>query len=355
MPRLAASLAALGLALPACADSPAAPDFLGQIVIPTGLRLGGVEFGGISGLDHDPASGLFRAISDDRSERGPARFYELRLGIDDGGALSLDIVATHVLRDPAGAPFAGGDVDPEAIRFDPATTRIVWASEADRAGRPAIYVARPDGSGARALPLPEPYLPDAAGTRGVRKNQSIEGLALAGPGRVVAITENALVQDGPTATRAAGSLSRILVLDAATGAVEGEFAYLTDPVFSAPAVDGGFSDNGAADILALGGDRFAVLERAFVQGVGNRIAVYAIDLAGARNQAGAAVIADAPVAKTPWFTIDEGDFGGLDLDNIEALSFGPEIGGRRTLVLASDNNFNPDGQVTQFLVFTLPE
>jgi len=39
------------------------------------------------------------------------------------------------------------------------------------------------------------------------------------------------------------------------------------------------------------------------------------------------------------------------IDNIEGMSFGPDLpNGHRSLVLVSDNNFNPD-QITQFLVF----
>ena len=63
-------------------------------------------------------------------------------------------------------------------------------------------------------------------------------------------------------------------------------------------------------------------------------------------------LADAafqPLAKKHLFTLEEGTFG-LDIDNIESITFGPDIDGRRTLVLASDNNFNPRGQVTQFVV-----
>ena len=48
--------------------------YLGEFVIPTGHMENGVEFGGISGLDFDAATGHYLAISDDRSERGPARF-----------------------------------------------------------------------------------------------------------------------------------------------------------------------------------------------------------------------------------------------------------------------------------------
>ena len=42
---------------------------------------------------------------------------------------------------------------------------------------------------------------------------------------------------------------------------------------------------------------------------------------------------------------------GWRVDNIEGMSWGPMLAdGKRSLVLVSDNNFNP-AQVTQFLAF----
>jgi len=44
---------------------------------------------------------------------------------------------------------------------------------------------------------------------------------------------------------------------------------------------------------------------------------------------------------------------GIPLDNIEGMTFGPDLpDGRRSLVLVSDNNFSAAG-FTQFLVFAV--
>ena len=44
---------------------------------------------------------------------------------------------------------------------------------------------------------------------------------------------------------------------------------------------------------------------------------------------------------------------GITLDNVEGMTFGPDLpDGRRTLVLVSDDNFS-ESQVTQFLAFAL--
>jgi hypothetical protein len=41
------------------------------------------------------------------------------------------------------------------------------------------------------------------------------------------------------------------------------------------------------------------------------------------------------------------------IDNVEGASFGPTLSdGHRSLVLVSDNNFNPE-QITQFLAFEI--
>ena len=133
-------LLAAALAAPAAADEAPLPQpsYRGQIVLPTGLTIAGTEFGGISGLDFDPATGLFYAISDDRSDKAPARFYELKLSLSDAGIAALDIAATRTLRSEDGEAFAKGAIDPEAIRLDRTRNRLVWSSEGDAEGKPQI-------------------------------------------------------------------------------------------------------------------------------------------------------------------------------------------------------------------------
>jgi hypothetical protein len=73
--------------------------YLGEFVIPTGHVENGVEFGGISGLDFDAATGHYIAISDDRSEKGPARFYELAVDVDGAGLKGVAVVKQVTLKD----------------------------------------------------------------------------------------------------------------------------------------------------------------------------------------------------------------------------------------------------------------
>lgn len=350
------ALVALASISPAFAQSLGTPEYLGQIVLPTGLKLAGVEFGGISGLDYDAANDQFYAISDDRSQKAPARFYVLKLTADDKGVSALDIVASHELTGADGKAFAEGGVDPEAIRFDAANGKLHWSSEGDADGKPAIFEAGLDGKFTRNLNVPVYYAPNADKTAGVYGNLAFEGLALSTDGQTLwASTENALAQDGDKATLEAGSPSRLISFDLATGEPKAEYVYETGKIFTKATAEPPYNDNGLAEILTLDDTHLLAVERSFAAGIGNEINLYVVDLAGATDVKGAETIKGmtvTPVKKEHVLKLGEGDFG-LDIDNVEAASFGPEIGGKRTLVLASDNNFNPIGQFTQFVVFTL--
>lgn len=337
-------------------DTIGKPEYLGEIVLPTGLKLGGIEFGGISGLDYDSQKDQFYAISDDRSQRAPARFYVLKLSIDEKGVSGLDIVESHQLIGADGRAFAEGTVDPEAIRFDAAGDKLYWSSEGDKDGKPAIFEAGADGTFIRNLNVPAYYAPNAEKTRGVYGNLAFEGLALSSDGKTLwASTENGLIQDGAKATLEAGSPSRLIAFDLVTGEPGAEYVYETGKIFAKATAEPNYNDNGLSEILTIDDTHLLAIERSFGSGIGNEINLYVVDLAGATDIRGTKTIGDmavTPVSKQHLLKLGEGDFG-LDIDNIEAVSFGPEIAGKRTLVLASDNNFNPVDQFTQLVVFTL--
>lgn len=97
-----------------------------------------------------------------------------------------------------------------------------------------------------------------------------------------------------------------------------------------------------------------VVERAFGLGAGNHIRLYSVELTADLSVLGQDKLTDKSktLQKQLWFEIREGSFGGINIDNIEAVTFGPKIAEKNTIILASDNNFNADGQFTQFLAFS---
>ncbi len=332
-----------------------APALIGEFVLPTGLKLNGVEFGGISGLDYDPAKNVYYAISDDRSEKAPARFYKLKLDIDAAGIHGLDTLESTTLLDAENKPFTIKDVDAESIRFNPASQTLYWSSEGDRKGKPSVREMKLDGTFVREFKLPEVYLPDDNKTRGTRNNLAFESLTITADGkRLLAGTENALVQDGDIATLERGSKPRIIAFDIASGDVTAEYVYETDPIFAKSPLPPFWNDNGLSEFVTDGADLLTV-ERSYAHGVGNRISIYHASFDGASDVAGKASLQGlnaTPLKKELLLRLDEGTLG-LDIDNIESITWGPDIDGAKILIIASDNNFNA-GQFTQFVAIRLP-
>ncbi len=361
-PRAAALLvAALALSLGAAGAAWARKDqpplrFLGEVQFPTGLVFDGTQVGGLSGIDYDPKRELYYAISDDRSSINPARFYELTIDLRDGTLDDGDVVFRRVVTilNEQGLPFAPLSLDPESIRFDPTRRTLFWTSEGDATALvpPFVREMKRDGRFVQELETPAKYDPTADASSGIRNNLAFENLTLQGHGsKLLTATENALNQDGPAASLAEGSPSRILQLDPRSGKARDEYIYVTEPVAEAPNPAGSFSTNGLVEILSLGKERFLAVERAFSTGVGNTIRIFLADLSRATNVRRLDSIAGIPIRTARKELLFDLDGLGIPLDNIEGITFGSRLRtGERTLILVSDNNFSTI-QFTQFLAF----
>ncbi|WP_101376322.1 esterase-like activity of phytase family protein [Saccharopolyspora spinosa] len=345
---LAAALAVVLPAAPAVAAPGGDVQLVGAATLPHGLPFGGTTVGGLSGLDYDPRTGEWVLISDDRSERAPARIYTARLTPNE-----VRLTGTAPLLRPDGSTYPKGEVDPEDVRWDPRTGDIWWVSEGDRAEQlidPAINRSTRDGAFAEELPLPENLrmLPET----GPKRNEVLEGLTFAAGGsQVVTAMEGPLLQDGESPTAEHGALSRITV-QSRSGRVLAQYAYPLDPVF-AKSPTGGSANNGVTAVLA-DRDGFLVMERAFVAGVGNSIRIYRITTKHATDVQHVPSLRDAsvqPVRKE--LLVDLANVGLSKIDNVEGMAWGPRLpGGRRSLVLVSDDNFAPN-QTTQVITLAV--
>ncbi|GAA0518964.1 hypothetical protein Ade02nite_79950 [Paractinoplanes deccanensis] len=318
---------------------------LDSLVVPASQQFG-TPFGGISGIDYDPASGRYVAISDDRSALAPARYYTLRLPLTRRGFAVTAPVVTGVttLRDTNGQAFANGTVDPEAVRELPGTDRLAWTSEgaASTGLPPFVRETSRDGTFRREYRLPDAYRPSA--TNGVRNNLALESLTVSADGRsLVTATENALVQDGPAATLTHGSKSRVLVLDRASGKARAEYVYPVSPIAHAPTDPANpYADRGLTDLLAIDKTDFLAVERSYAGGVGFTIQVFWTTTRGATNAAGRAALTGTEKAmpKKLLFEFPEAD-------NVEGITWGPRLAdGGRSIVAVTDDNFGTAG--TQF-------
>ena len=362
---LGATLALAGSSsAPAALDRGPTPElqFLGQAIIPTGTQFESTEVGGLSGIAYDARRNVFYTLSDDPSQIDPARFYTLRIDVaagtfDPGDVHFLDVTTLDA---PNGQPFPPLSLDPEGIALTKDGTLVVTSEGfAARVIDPFVREFELDGDFLGALPVPEPFLPNAAGTRGVRQNLGLESAATAPNGRFLFTgTEAALVQDGPPATLGAGSPARLLRYNLQTNRLDRQYVYWTDPIAEPPVPGTSFAVSGLVELLPLNNEFLLSMERSFsvgAPGTGNTIRLYRVALPGATNIDGVASLAGLlgsvrPVEKTLLLDLDA---LGLPLDNVEGMAFGPDLpDGRRSLVLVSDNNFAP-AQFTQFLLFAV--
>lgn len=366
-----------GAALAACLPRPAAAQqpgerlrLIGEARLPHRLQFQGTTVGGLSGIDHDPLTGLYYLISDDGSSFNPARFYTARIALETNRLGTPELTAVTTLRHADGSTYPaalqGIQVpDPEAIRWRASSQSLLWTSEghALTGASPALRESRPDGTLLREFALPPMF--DFHLTQGPRVNLTLEGLALSPDGsRAWIAMEAALRQDGPVPTvQAPGGPCRFTEIDLTSGKVLRQLAYVPDAIPRAPLPPATQADNGVTEILMLDAHRLLVLERAYMAGYGpdaaNSLRLYLIDTRGGSDTLNLPALQPGnhqPVAKVLLadFSAFTGAGGGprLDrLDNTEGMCWGPRLAsGNRSLHVISDDNFGPR-QITQWLAF----
>jgi 3-phytase len=353
--------AATGAEAGAHGSKPPKLEFLGQAIVPTGTTFAGTTIGGLSSITYDEKRGVFYVLSDDQSQFNPARFYTLHIDLSNGnlanGDIHFDSVTT--LLAPNGLPYAPFSLDPEGLTLTKSGELIV-TSEGIALNGIAPFVRRYSlgGTFLADLPVPGAFLPTSA-THGVRQNLAFEAAAVAPDGRHLFVgMEGALAQDGPPATLGSGSASRILRYNLATGRLDRQFVYLTDPIAEPPVPATQFAVSGLVELLPFNDEFMLSMERSFsvgAPGTGNTIKLYSVAFPGADDVNGTDSIAGVlgslrPARKT--LLLDLRTLG-IPLDNVEGMTIGPDLpDGRRSLVLVSDNNFAAS-QFTQFLLFAL--
>ncbi|MFC9999927.1 esterase-like activity of phytase family protein [Nocardia sp. NPDC127526] len=327
---------------------------LDQITFADDLTFGGHRVGGLSGIDYWAGGDAYLAISDNRGEEGPARAYTLNIPVRADGKLGVpEFRGLIELLDKDGSPYAARTLDPESIRWTPDHQGFVYTSEGEaKAGQPGfIREATLDGAFVREVPVQDAFTPatDGAGQQvsGIRDNLGFESMDLAGDGStVVAVSENALVQDGPAAAMEAESRARLVQVQRGSGKELAEYLYPVSRVGLGEIP----STTGVSEILALDGDRYLTLERSVVPVLGFTARIFESSTAGATAVTGQdSAPADAvPMSKRLLF-----DFraAGIDPQCVEGMTWGPTLeDGSRSLIVVADNNFGRAGRTTFHLL-----
>lgn len=339
-------------------------ELLGQASIPHNLNFKDTPIGGLSGLSYNPQTDAYFVISDDRSDLAKARFYSFRLELNAEHQLEKDGIHfenVHFLRTQEGTFYIEGGIDPEGIVFT--SKGLLYISSEGVPGKniaPFINAYNETGAFVEELFVPEAYRPAHASAdvkQGVRNNLGFEGLTASPDGsKLYAGNENALWQDGPSADAKSESPSRLIIYDLPADSILHEFIYMVDRVHYESTQTDMFAVNGLTALLALDNiGSLLALERSFVAGQGNRIALYAINTQGATDIKGIADLqryeeSPQPVKKELVAYLNDYD---ITIDNFEGLTLGPGLdGGGRLLLMVSDNNFS-ETQQTLFTAFRI--
>ncbi len=343
-------------------------EYLGEYQVPNDLKIKDTPVGGLSGLTYDRGRNVYYAVSDDRSDRAPARFYTLKLDLDLTNPQQIkfnkvDITDVTLLRNAQGETYPQGTIDPEAIAVTSENSVFVSSEGYRDKGVPPLIneFDLKTGRVRQVLPIPTRYLPDTEGKRGVQNNLAFEGITLSPTGmlpasgeplRLFAATESALIQDKEVTKvgkdgKIPGSKNRwlhYLLTDIPT--IVSEHLYQLD---SPPlgAIEHGLSEIQSIDTSG----HFLTLERSFGL-FGFRIKLFQVATPGATDTSKIASFASnntiQPIQKQLAFDLKQ---LGIYVDNQEGMTLGGRLpDGSQTLLLVSDNNFTKR-QITQFLLF----
>lgn len=367
-------------------------ELIGRVILPGTTRdLSGLKgtvaekyprdlFGGISAIEYTGTGNRYLLLSDrgplDGAVEYPCRFHLAEINIDlaKTPAVSARLLKTHLLKDIDGRSISGAAAKSEGAeiplveRLDPEGIRCSSDNKlyiSDEYG-PAIYEVTENGVVCGELQIPSHFrisVPHAdsdkeasLNSQGRQPNKGFEGLALTPDGRyLVAIAQAPLIQDSiPTKKgKRSGQFSRLFVLDLKTG-TNRQWAYpLTE------------KKNGISEILAISPTEFLVLERdgdggdeAHFKSVTHVDASQATDISNVSQLPVQGLPQGiSPVKVQPWLNLMEERFGlkGPQMpEKFEGLTFGPTLpDGSRTLVVAVDNDFEPDVP-TELFVFSIP-
>jgi hypothetical protein len=249
----------------------------------------------------------------------------------------------------------GRSFDPEGVVINPKTGTFLVSDEYG----PSLYEFDRSGNMIRAFNTPANLIPrnaagapnyadDTGNTLGKRTNRGFEGLAISPDGRYAyAMLQSAMLNEGA----GDGVFNRIVKFDITTGNAVGQFAYKMDTAARG---------RGISALVALGNDKFMVLERNNRGiGVGATLAepdkaVYQIDLAGATDVTnitlGTTTLPAGVVTVTKGAKVIDLDadtlaaLGNKSPEKWEGLAVGPKLNNGKYLVLAGTDN---DYSVTQ--------
>jgi hypothetical protein len=298
-----------------------------------------MDVGGLSAISHGEGDTYYALV--DNEAKTPARLFELTFRVTTSGVAPLPgrtagEVARAAIRLDG---FDGGNLDGEGLALTAAGTFLV-ASEVE----PSIREFSRAGKLLKTLPVPAAFSA-GPGRSGIRGNLGFESLTLSPDGTTLwTANERALKQDLADHRKTVPCRVRLLRYDRRGESFVPGAQYVY-PVEGIAHPGPGFSLNGLSELLTLPDGSLLALERGFTTARGMDIRLYRVELAGAARATDVSELAtllgaaSRPVQKTLLYDFSR---SGFVPDNLEGITWGPDLpDGDRTLVLVSDDNFEP--------------
>ncbi|MEK8052068.1 esterase-like activity of phytase family protein [Ideonella sp. DXS22W] len=377
---------ALATAAAALFSQAASAQTVSSVSFVNGLAISGSTPDLSGGSTFDSRVGFFSDLYYDRarnewwglSDRGPGggtlpyetriQRFTLDVNATTGAISNFQVVQTIKFSNAAGVALnglapnpssvLGTSFDPEGMVVNPKNGNLLVSDEYG----PSVYEFNRSGQLVKTYTVPANLVPQVNGTvnynttpptTGREGNRGLEGLAISPDGKYAyAVLQNGLADDGLTATGTRSVYSRIVKYDTDSGTAVAQYAYK---------LDSSGQGRGISAIVALGNDKFMVLERNNRGvGVGATVAspdknVFMIDLAGATDVSGIALPASGALpdgfsAVTKGAKVIDLDantlaaLGNKSPEKWEGLAVGPQLADGRYLILAGTDN---DYSVTQ--------
>jgi hypothetical protein len=346
-------------------------NFHQHIVLGSGQEISGTHLGGLSGLRYDNKEKRIYVISDDRSNKSPARLYTFDV-INKNNKIEIKNPIPIILKNKNGKPFLENTIDFEDIDFTPSGNLII-TSEGDLRGReikpPRIIEFKRNGEYIRDIHVDDKFIPvnkNGYFVAGVKSNYALESLSFT-PSENFFFTapEEALEQDkGEVSTEKTTPLRFMKYSIKKNHYIPmHEYVYPYGPIVKLGAMSKDFLVfSGVPGFLALDDNTLLTLERTFYPAYRRtKVILYKTKFDASTTN----VIEEKSLVNKKYkqmmkeLILDFDDFlpyfqeGARHVDNLEGICLGPKLAnGKQTIFFVSDDNFSSK-QKTYFIIGTI--
>ncbi|WP_299440558.1 esterase-like activity of phytase family protein [uncultured Aquimarina sp.] len=319
------------------------------------------RIGGLSGIEYHKEQETYYIVCDDAKN---PRLYKASISLEKNKLKTITIDQLIKIKDPNNEFLNKNVADLEAIRIS-GKNKFIFTSEGSikHNHNPSIFITDTDGNYQSKFKLPSYFLTDNTSKNKPRHNGVFEGLVndINNKGYWAAM-ELPLELDGDEPTiKHSGAPVRITHFSTNTNQADFQFTYPLDKLAKDPKEK--FGVNGVTGILQLNKNQFLIIERGYAAGYGtqgNTVRIYLSSIQKATNTLGFESLEGekySTATKELLFDFESirNELTDQIVDNIEGITFGPILAnGNQSLLLISDNNFNPiSEQLNQLILLEL--